>query len=890
MSDPLKYSVGWICASTTELVAACAFLDEEHEQPSTLAEHDRNSYVLGKFGINNVVIASSPSGEYGTASAATVAQDMLCTFPNIRFGLIVGIGSGAPSSKHNIRLGDVVVGCPRKDRGGVFQYDFDRTVKAQSLVWTGFVNQPPKLLREAVDALEAMHAMDGHRFDGDIELALERKPRLRKKYSRPPPSTDILYKSPIFHDSSGMRSENNPTIHYGLIGSSDQLMKDERLRNRLTGEENVLCFDIGANGLVNNFPCLVIRGICDYADSHTTKEWQGYAAMAAAAYATDILRQISPRMTEREIVIQGAPHSREKPPDHFIIERVKRWLSTPEMSTYSKHTRVEQQGGLGTCFLRSTAFNEWKNGIRRHVWLHGISRSDKTMLSTAILDHVSQINDHISLDFSFDFSDPSKQNIDAMYRSLAFQLYQQHKASRKVLDEHFASNDNGRRQAETEKLSECLKTMLQVSGKIYIILDALDECVNTAELLALIKSSVSSPRLHNVQLFATSRSEEYLRRGIRECIGEKNCIQFDKNFLDEDIGAYISSRLEQSQSLKRWYSTPGILDKIRYEVERNADGMFRLAACQLDDLEQSLTFEELILRLDDLPRDLSAMYDRMILSIPPEFKSDALCLLRFLVHAERPVTLAEAVNHISTQAEHGQVDDVQRRLLVDDNISLYCPGLISITEESRDGKITKMIQLAHITVKEYLMCRSEFQVAPNTASVAFAESYGPSSVASQIFSDEAVSTKQSSLEENINAAEDHATRQMAQTFYSHKQIESSCDDINDDIRSLISGPEDIQSQDGSDSPRSEVREAAVNYLADMLTNNIKLGPLYEEAFKGAHVCQGATGEDLQNLDIPVVAAVSIPRFLVQLIQKNEIGADSKHLYAPPVRVPAHDIL
>ncbi|KAF3810140.1 hypothetical protein GCG54_00002592 [Colletotrichum gloeosporioides] len=270
---------------------------------------------------------------------------------------------------------------------------------------------------------------------------------------------------------------------------------------------------------------------------------------------------------------------------------------------------------------------------------------------------------------------------------------------------------------------------------------------------------------------------------------------------------------------------------IWYEVERKSDRMFRLAACQLDDLEQSLTLEELNSRLDDLPRDLSAMYDRMILNIPPEFKSDAFCLLRFLIHAGRPVTFIETVDHVSTQAENSQVDDVHRRLLVDDNMSSYCPGLVSITEESRDGKVTKQVQFAHLSVEEYLMSKSEFQPAPTAVRVAFTESYGSSTVASQLFSKEAVSTKPPSLEENINVTEDHATRQMAKTLHSHKQIESSCDDTNDDVRSLISGLEDIQSQDEANPTRWEVKGAAVNYLADMLTKYPNLGPLYEEAFK-----------------------------------------------------------
>jgi nucleoside phosphorylase len=72
-------------------------------------------------------------------------------------------------------------------------------------------------------------------------------------------------------------------IHYGLIASGSKLMKDALLRDAPIEEKDILCFKMEAAGLMNHFPCLVIRGICDCSDSHKNKEWQGYAAMAAAA-------------------------------------------------------------------------------------------------------------------------------------------------------------------------------------------------------------------------------------------------------------------------------------------------------------------------------------------------------------------------------------------------------------------------------------------------------------------------------------------------------------------------------------------------------------------------------------------------------------------------------
>lgn len=94
--------------------------------------------------------------------------------------------------------------------------------------------------------------------------------------------------------------DNDPAIHYGLIASANQLMKDAWIRDKLSAEMGVLCFEMEAAGLMNHFPCLVVRGIYDYSDSHKSKEWQGYAAMAAAAYTKDLLCQIAPKWVEAE--------------------------------------------------------------------------------------------------------------------------------------------------------------------------------------------------------------------------------------------------------------------------------------------------------------------------------------------------------------------------------------------------------------------------------------------------------------------------------------------------------------------------------------------------------------------------------------------------------------
>lgn len=131
MSDPANYTVGWICALPVEYVAAQEFLDHEHGRPLFVAPNDTNDYTLGTMHGHNVVIAVLPDGEYGIGSAANVATNMLSTFKNVRIGLMVGIGGGVPSEKHDVRLGDVVVSAPRDGKSGVFQYTFGKSIQAQ---------------------------------------------------------------------------------------------------------------------------------------------------------------------------------------------------------------------------------------------------------------------------------------------------------------------------------------------------------------------------------------------------------------------------------------------------------------------------------------------------------------------------------------------------------------------------------------------------------------------------------------------------------------------------------------------------------------------------------------------------------------------------------------
>ncbi|KIX05175.1 uncharacterized protein Z518_06047 [Rhinocladiella mackenziei CBS 650.93] len=291
-----NYTVGCICPMGVELAPVKAMLDQTH--PVSPTQRDQNSYTLGEICGHSIVIAVLP--EIGTNAAAAVATQLLNDFPSIRFGLLVGIGDGVPDEEedgYDIRLGDVVVSKPTASFGGVVQYDLGKYSTGGGFERTGVLNKPPQILRAS-----------DRRFRNICVTCFSSFPSWKRKYSYPGAEQDQLYQTDYSHRGGADcqncdrqrivvrdgRRDTNPKFHYGTIGSANTLVKDAGLREELRRAWKVACVEMEATGLMDWFPCLVIRGICDYADSHKNKKWQPYAAATAAAYMKELLSVIPP--------------------------------------------------------------------------------------------------------------------------------------------------------------------------------------------------------------------------------------------------------------------------------------------------------------------------------------------------------------------------------------------------------------------------------------------------------------------------------------------------------------------------------------------------------------------------------------------------------------------
>lgn len=310
------YRVGWICPMEVEHTAAVEMLDEEHDRLPVLPG-DNHVYNLGSINGQNIVIVGLP--RVGNNYAATAVAQMRMTFPSLRYALVVGIGGGVPvKTEHGmIRLGHVVVGEPIDIQTGAVQYDHGRWTPGQ-FERKGSLSPPPTALLSAAQEL----ARHRNKLDLDpVWTNLQKIPTDRpafRRYKFPGIANDHLYQPDCVHRVKGISCEESGcdpqkrikrilgeqgesfvVVHRGTIATGGLVMKDAKRRDELAQEHKALCFETEAAGALTDFPCLVIRGISDYCDTHKNDVWHGYAAAVAAAYARQLFYHMSVEETQR---------------------------------------------------------------------------------------------------------------------------------------------------------------------------------------------------------------------------------------------------------------------------------------------------------------------------------------------------------------------------------------------------------------------------------------------------------------------------------------------------------------------------------------------------------------------------------------------------------------
>ncbi|BCS29712.1 uncharacterized protein APUU_80015S [Aspergillus puulaauensis] len=708
-----EYTVGWLCALEIELKAACAILDEVHETLRP-ADHDDNVYTLGQVAQHNVVITCLPKGIYGTTPASNGAQRMELSFPNIQYRLIVGVGGGVPCPG-DVRLGDVVIGIPGANSTGVVAYDHGKTTTGGHLEQTKILNKPPLNMLKAVPHLGLNRAVS---VSQTLNTAIASDPIALAEFACPGAENDNLFEAEYDHPDPSQscssccdetkivrrlqRKNDEPHIHTGTIGSSDRVIKDARTRDSLAKAYGILCFEMEAAGLVDSWPCLVIRGISDYADSHKQKQWQPYAAITAAACAGSLMLLLD----KKRHGYQQYHEQVDVPPDYSDARKER--VRALSFSNPIRHREdIQDRKGRrakGTCewMLKTNVFQEWhgcsgKDNDSNILWLHGLPASGKSMMTiflTEALESDLDLGD-AGLVIYF-FCDSSSQNHTsgiALLSGLIWQLIKDRPVSQEVV----------RRQYEEDEelftsFNHLWKLFIMLvkgwsEGKIYCVIDALDECDRESQNAILRKfenffdPAYYDGSLSHVYFLITSRPYEE----IRTYLG---------GFVNADIGGFAEAKDDVAAFIdysvgylteKKWFSAE-MQGRVRQIVQEKAEDTFLWVSLAMDEVKDAAR-PDIIGILEQLPAGLSSLYGNLLeraTEARSGRKGDILRIVNVVAVSLEPLSLLQ----LSYACQlYGQESEEEQLLAMRSSIG-DCKLLVVETNDK--------VALLHKSVKDFL--------------------------------------------------------------------------------------------------------------------------------------------------------------------------------------------
>ncbi|RDW57747.1 Pfs, NACHT and ankyrin protein [Coleophoma crateriformis] len=726
------------------MAAVIAMLDEEHEMLDCQDRNDNNSYAFGRIHKHNVVIACLPAGIYGTTSAAIVAKDMLRTFNSLKFGLMIGIGGGIPG-KIDIRLGDVVVSNPTNTSGGVIQHDGGKLKDGEEdIELKGSLNTPPTVLLNALTQLKAQRLRKPSLVPMYLKNMIKNNPLMEDNgYSFPGIEHDQLFDSAYSHepdkDDCGQcdktqvltrqpRKSLEPRIHYGIIASGNQVFKDAKRRDKLASKLGALCVEMEAAGLMNNFPCIVIRGICDYADSHKNKEWQPYAASTAAAFAKELLSFISPGRVRNEDAFRGTVEELKKIESEQLDEQKQHFKQQKLQYDSEKHRNChiafkptvsyESQKDInplrnpGTCqwAFEHPKFKQWHHNKKNDLlWISADPGCGKSVLSRSFVDkHLGTPDDTVCYFFFKDNDDQDRLSI-----GLCAILHQLFGRQRRLIQYAMGAWEKHGKTIQQET-AELWRLLLSASthsdSNIVCVFDALDECRDDDQKLFIsflsafykMSCSTASKRQH-LKILVTSRPYADIEFGFKDIPPTLPAIRLsgekENDSIRQEISLVLLERIQRlGQDFDLASDTVSKLQVKLLAMEHRTYLWLHLALGGIKQIYQnSLQPDKDSEALELLPSNVEDAYEKILQRVQTQDHEKVRVIFQIIVGSKRPMTVTELALAftIASQPNINQCKD----LTMDENrFEKIVPQLCGLFVFINHSKV----YLIHQTAKEFL--------------------------------------------------------------------------------------------------------------------------------------------------------------------------------------------
>ncbi|KAH0435666.1 hypothetical protein CcaCcLH18_04775 [Colletotrichum camelliae] len=391
------------------------------------------------------------------------------------------------------------------------------------------------------------------------------------------------------------------------------------------------------------------------------------------------------------------------------------WLCEVDTSELYNAARDKHQTGTCSWLIEdSEDFKTWMKSPKSLLWLNEKPGSGKSILSSSVIKH---LQDKCKSDpgtalayFYFNFGSLEQQSVAIMLSSLVKQMCASRPDTPQAIKNFEDYKTKGER-PDTKTLEEAFIASTRGFSDVFIVVDALDECPmlngERGKLLASI-TRIAAAMPENLHLFCTSRAEPDISTAINKLLyslsGTEINLLKDTAGLDSDMSTYINSVLE-SDDYRSWPAE--LKDDARRLLIEKADGMFQYIVCQFEGLRNLRSRSLISSALENLPKGLDATYDRLLLSLEPEFEAQIVSSLKWLAFSNRPLRLQELAEIFILQPERAVGFDEAERLFETEEVLRYISSLVTVHKVKNTFKRTRVVatyvRLAHFTIKEYMI-------------------------------------------------------------------------------------------------------------------------------------------------------------------------------------------